>query len=178
MNSTYYENVDRIRTPNINPYSRVEYREGLYVGYRGYEKNNVEPLFPFGFGLSYTQFEYSDISVVKEGKEVVVTFKVTNAGKVAGAEVAQLYVTDDESSIQRPIKELKGFDKVFLKPGENKTLSVRLGDEAFRFYDPYLHRFVLEDGSFTISVGASVADIRLTASVNMEFLETENEVRF
>ena len=68
--------------------------------------------------------------------------------------------------------------QVFLKPGETKTLGVRLGDEAFRFYDPYLHRFVLEDGSFTISVGASVADIRLTASVNMEFLETENEVVF
>ena len=178
VSESYYENVDRIRTPNINPYSRVEYREGLYVGYRGYEKNNVEPLFPFGFGLSYTQFEYSDISVVKEGNEAVVTFDVTNTGKVAGAEVAQVYVTDDESSIQRPIKELKGFDKVFLKPGETKTLSVRLGDEAFRFYDPYLHRFVLEDGSFTISVGASVADIRLTASVNMEFLETENEVGF
>ena len=178
MNSTYYENVDRIRAPNINPYSRVEYRAGLYVGYRGYEKNNVEPLFPFGFGLSYTQFEYSDISVVKEGNEAVVTFDVTNTGKVAGAEVAQVYVSDDESSIQRPIKELKGFDKVFLEPGESRTLSIRLGDKSFRFYDPYLHRFVLEDGSFTISVGASVADIRLTASVNMEFLETENEVGF
>jgi beta-glucosidase len=107
--------------------------------------------------------------VVKEGSEAVVTFKVTNVGKVAGAEVAQVYVTDVESSLQRPAKELKGFDKVFLKPGESKTLSIRLGDKSFRFYDPYLHKFVLEDGEFTISVGASSADIRLTASVDMKF---------
>ena len=107
--------------------------------------------------------------IVKDGHEAVVTFKVTNVGKTAGAEVAQVYVTDEESSVQRPLKELKGFDKVFLKPGETGTLSIRLGKTSFRFYDPYQHQFVLEDGKFTISVGTSSADIRLASSVDMEF---------
>ena len=90
--------------------------------------------------------------------------------------MAQVYLTDVVSRLQRPVKELKGFDKVFLKPGESKTLSIRLGDQAFRFYDPYLHKFVLEDGTFTISVGSSSADIRLTASVDMDFCK--NQVEF
>lgn len=164
----YYENVDRIRPKNINPYSRVEYREGIFMGYRGYEKNKVEPLFPFGYGLSYTSFEYSDISVKGEGKEFIVTFKVKNTGKVAGAEVAQVYVTDDQCSVVRPVKELKGFEKVFLRPGEEKSLSLRLDHEAFRFYDPYKHDFVVEPGMFTVSVGSSSADIRLTESLSVE----------
>ena len=138
------------------------------MGYRGYEKNNVEPLFPFGHGLSYTSFEYSDISVNGAGKEFTVTFKVRNTGKVAGAEVAQVYVTDDQCSVVRPVKELKGFEKVFLKPGEEKTISLTLDQEAFRFYDSYKHDFVVEPGSFTVSVGSSSADIRLRASFNVE----------
>ena len=166
--ANYYENVDRIRSQKLNPYSRVEYREGIFMGYRGYEKNNVEPLFPFGYGLSYTSFEYSDISVSGKGKEFVVTFKVKNTGKVAGAEVAQVYVTDDECSVVRPVKELKGFEKVYLKPGETKTVSVILDQEAFRFYDSYKHDFVVEPGTFTVSVGSSSADIRLDASLLVE----------
>ena len=164
----YYENVDRVRSNTINPYSRVEYREGIFMGYRGYEKNNIEPLFPFGYGLSYTTFEYSDIAVAGVGKEFTITFKVKNTGKVAGAEVAQVYVSDDKCSVVRPVKELKGFEKVYLKPGETKTISVKLDQEAFRFYDLFTHDFVVEPGSFTVSVGSSSADIRLTTTLVVE----------
>ena len=166
--ANYYENVDRVRSNSINPYSRVEYREGIFMGYRGYEKNNIEPLFPFGYGLSYTSFEYSDIAVTGKGQEFTVTFKVKNTGKVAGSEVAQVYVTDDKCSVVRPVKELKGFEKVYLKPGETKTVSVKLDQEAFRFYDSFTHGFVVEPGSFTVSVGSSSADIRLTSSLVVE----------
>ena len=164
---SYYENVDRIRSKHINPYSRVEYREGLFVGYRGYDKNGVEPLFPFGFGLSYTTFEYSDIAVRKDVDKYVLTFNVRNTGKVAGAEVAQVYVGDVESSLVRPEKELKGFEKVFLNPGESKTVSITLDSKAFRFYDPYIHDFVVEPGTFTVQVGASCNDIRLSTTLDL-----------
>lgn len=164
---SYYENVDRIRSKHINPYSRVEYREGLFVGYRGYDKNGVEPLFPFGFGLSYTTFEYSDIAVRKDVDKYVLTFNVRNTGKVAGAEVAQVYVGDVESSLVRPEKELKGFEKVFLNPGESKTVSITLDSKAFRFYDPYIHDFVVESGTFTVQVGASCNDIRLSTTLDL-----------
>ena len=167
VSASYYENVPRMRGQN-NPYSRVEYREGLFVGYRGYEKAGIEPMFPFGYGLSYTSFEYSDIRVKKDAEAVVVTFDVTNVGKVAGAEVTQLYVTDEECSLIRPLKELKGFEKVFLNPGETKSVSIMLDEEAFRFYDPYEHDFVVEPGTFTISVGASSADIRLVTSIEVD----------
>ena len=166
--SNYYENVPRMRSVEINPYSRVEYREGIFVGYRGYEKNGVKPLFPFGFGLSYTTFDYSNINIVKDGKEFVVNFDVKNTGKVAAAEVAQVYVGDDECRLVRPAKELKGFGKVMLQPGESKTVSVRLDDEAFRFYDPMLRKWVVEPGMFTIHVGASSADIRLTEKLEVK----------
>ena len=166
--ANYHENVDRIRSKKINPHARVEYREGLFVGYRGYEKNGVKPLFPFGFGLSYSTFDYSNINIVKDGKEFVVNFDVKNTGKVAAAEVAQVYVGDDECSLVRPAKELKGFGKVMLQPGESKTVSVRLGEEAFRFYDPMLRQWVVEPGAFTVHVGASSADIRLTGKLNVE----------
>ena len=166
--ANYHENVDRIRSKKINPHSRVEYREGLFVGYRGYEKSGVKPLFPFGFGLSYTTFDYSNIKIAKDGKEFVVSFDVKNTGKVAGAEVAQVYVGDDECRLVRPAKELKGFEKVMLQPGETKSLSVRLGDEAFRFYDPILREWVVEPGTFTVHVGASSADIRLKGQLKVE----------
>lgn len=166
--SSYYENVDRIRPKKTNPYSRVEYREGIFVGYRGYEKNGVEPLFPFGYGLSYTTFEYSDIEVSDHGDGYVVTFDVRNVGEVAGAEVAQVYVTDSECSVVRPVKELKGFEKVFLKPGESRTVSVKLGEEAFRFYDAFIHGFVVEPGEFMVSVGSSSADIRLKTTFEVK----------
>ena len=166
--ANYHENVDRIRSKKINPHARVEYREGLFVGYRGYEENGVKPLFPFGFGLSYSTFDYSNIKIAKDGKEFVVSFDIKNTGKVAAAEVAQVYVGDDECRLVRPAKELKGFEKVMLQPGETKSLSVRLGDEAFRFYDPILREWVIEPGTFTVHVGASSADIRLTDKLEVK----------
>ena len=163
--ANYYENVPRMRVPEINPYSRNEYREGIFMGYRGYEKTGIKPLFPFGFGLSYTSFGYSDLQIVRDGREFVVSFNVKNTGKVAGAEVAQVYVTDDECSVVRPEKELKGFDKIYLKPGESKRVQVRLDDEAFRFYSLESHDFVVESGTFTVSVASSSADVRLKSTI-------------
>ena len=166
--ANYHENVDRVRSHIVNPHARVEYREGLFMGYRGYDKSNVKPLFPFGYGLSYTSFAYSNLDIKAEGKEYVVSFDLKNSGKVGGAEVAQVYVGDDECSLVRPIKELKGFDKVYLKAGETKRVSIRLDEEAFRFYDPIERRFKVEPGTFTVHVGASSADIRLTGKLNVK----------
>ncbi len=166
--ANYHENVDRVRSKDINPHARVEYREGIFMGYRGYEKNGVKPLFPFGFGLSYTNFEYSNLDIKADGKEFVVSFDIKNTGKVAAAEVAQVYVGDDKCSVVRPEKELKGFDKVYLKAGETKRVSVRLDDEAFRFFDPIERQFKVEAGDFTIKVGSSSADIRLTGKLTVK----------
>ena len=146
----------------------VEYKESVLVGYRWYESKNIEPLFPFGFGLSYTSFEYSSLDIKPEGKEFVVSFDIKNTGKMAGSEAAQVYVGDDECSLVRPAKELKGFDKVYLKVGETKRVSVRLDDEAFRFFDPIERKFKIEPGQFTVYVGASSADIRLTGKLTVE----------
>ena len=166
--ANYHENVDRIRSKEINPHSRVEYREGIFMGYRGYDKTGVKPLFPFGFGLSYTSFEYSNLEIKGEGKEFVVSFDVKNIGKVDGAEVAQVYVHDDVCSLIRPEKELKGFSKVMLKAGETKRVEIRLDDEAFRFFDPIERQFKVEAGDFTIKVGSSSADIRLTGKLTVK----------
>ena len=166
--ANYHENVDRVRSTEINPHSRVEYREGIFMGYRGYEKNGIKPLFPFGYGLSYTTFAYSNLDIKGEGKEFVVSFNVKNTGKVAAAEVAQVYVGDDVCSVVRPTKELKGFTKVYLKAGESKRVSVRLDDEAFRVFDPIERQFKVEAGDFTIKVGSSSADIRLTGKLTVK----------
>jgi beta-glucosidase len=166
--ASYHENVDRIRDPKINPYSRVEYREGLFMGYRGYDKSGVKPLFPFGFGLSYTTFEYSDLQIAQDGAEFVVSYNVKNTGKKAGAEVSQVYVKDNEASLVRPEKELKGFEKTYLKPGETKRVSVRLDDEAFRMFNPIKHQWVVEPGEFTVFVGSSSADLRLTGKLTVK----------
>ena len=164
---SYYENVPRMRPESVNPYSRNEYKEGIFVGYRGYDKSGVKPLYPFGYGLSYTTFEYSNMKILREDDEFLVVFDVKNTGKVAGAEVVQVYVTDDECSVIRPVKELKGFEKVWLRAGETKRVEVRLDEEAFRYYDIIKHCFMVESGDFTVSVGASAADIRLTGKLNL-----------
>ena len=142
----------------------VEYREGLYVGYRYFETANVPVLFPFGFGLSYTTFEYSDLTV--SDKEA--SFTVKNTGKVDGAEVAQLYVSAKNPSIYRPVKELKGFVKVFLKAGESKTLKIALDDKAFRYFNVKTDKFEIDGGEYEILIGASVADIRLKGAVTVK----------
>jgi len=144
---------------------RVEYKEGVFLGYRHFDKSGIEPLFPFGFGLSYTTFAYRNLTVtpdkISAGQKVTVTFEVTNTGKRTGAEVAQVYVSDVESSLPRPVKELKAFNKVWLKPGETKTLSFHLDQSALSFYDPKKNAWVAEPGEFEVLVGSSSRDIKL-----------------
>ncbi len=147
----------------------VQYREGIFVGYRYYDFKQIEPLFPFGHGLSYTTFEYSDIKLssnaVNADDELTVSVKVKNTGKIEGKEVVQLYVTDKEASVIRPVKELKGFEKVSLKPGETKNVMFKLKKRAFAFYCEAAHDWLVEEGDFIISVGSSSRDIRLTDEV-------------
>ncbi len=154
----------------------VEYRESVYVGYRYYDSANIPVRFPFGHGLSYTTFEYSDIKLsansIKDTDTLTVSFKIKNTGDRDGAEAAQLYVSDVESTIYRPVKELKGFKKVFLKAGEEKEVSIDLEKRAFAFYNVDAHAWQVESGEFRILVGASSRDIRLTASVNVESTDT------
>ena len=142
----------------------VEYAEGIYVGYRGFDKHNVEPLFPFGHGLSYTTFDYSQLKVspakIVAGKAVSVSVSVRNSGTRAGAEVVQLYLQPPPSRVDRPVKELKGFGRVMLQPGETRTVSFELDKAAMSFYDSAAHDWAAEPGRFTVLVGASSRDIR------------------
>lgn len=149
----------------------VEYRESVYVGYRYFDKANKEVAYPFGHGLSYTKFEYSDISVsaneIKEGTPLIVKCTVSNVGQVAGAEVVELYVADKESTIYRPVKELKGFKKVYIEPGKSREVEFVLDSRAFAYYNTEINDWHIESGEFDILVGASSRDIRLTATVNV-----------
>jgi beta-glucosidase len=140
------------------------YKEGLLVGYRWFDAKKIEPAFPFGYGLSYTTFKYSDLKLVPaDGTNEIVTaqFEIKNTGKVAGAEVAQLYVHEKNPSVMRPEKELKGFKKVFLKPGETQTVTIPLDQRAFAFYDPAKTGWVAETGDYQIEIGSSSRDVRL-----------------
>lgn len=148
---------------------RVTYTEGVFVGYRGYDRSGVRPRYPFGYGLSYTDFGYSDLKVQRLKKNTVsVEFKVSNTGDFDGSEIAQVYVGDIESSVLRPVKELKGFSKVHLKAGESAMVKIVLDEDAFSFYDINRKEFVLEPGEFRIYVGSSSADILLEESVNLK----------
>jgi beta-glucosidase len=149
----------------------VNYAEGIYVGYRYYDTKNVEPQFSFGYGLSYTTFEYSGLQV-KPGKAageqpIEVSLRVRNTGKRAGAEVVELYVHDGHSRIDRPAHELKGFSRVELKPGEMKTVQMKLDRSAFSYWSPEAKKWVAEPGTFGIEIGASSRDIRLRAPVEL-----------
>ena len=150
----------------------VEYREGIFVGYRYYDKKKMDVLFPFGYGLSYTTFAYSNLKVDKESMKdtdtMAVSVDVTNTGKMAGKEVVQLYVADKESTVIRPIKELRDFAKVELAPGETKTVSFTLGKRAFAYYSVKLHDWHVETGEFDIMIGQSSRDIVLTKTVTVE----------
>ncbi len=151
---------------------RTEYREGIFVGYRYYDKKNLPVLFPFGHGLSYTEFAYSDLTFdktsLKDTDTLQVSVKVKNVGKRAGKEIVQLYVQDNESSVIRPVKELKGFEKVELAPGEEKTVSFTLEKRSFAFYDTELADWRVETGEFTIHIGKSSRDIQLSGTVTVE----------
>jgi len=143
----------------------TRYSEGVFIGYRGYDKSGIKPLFPFGHGLSYTEFAYRDLKIspatAERGQEVTVSFEVTNFGQRAGAGVPQLYVGDPESSVPRPVKELKGFQRVYLEPGETQRVTLKLDARSMSFYDVKGRGWRQEPGVFTVMVGRSSADIVL-----------------
>lgn len=149
-----------------------EHRESVYIGYRYYDAAGKDVVFPFGYGLSYTTFEYSDLKVsadsIKDTETLTVTFKVKNTGDRDGAEVAELYVADKESTIFRPVKELRAFKKVFLKAGEEAEISLDLDKRAFAFFNVNTNDWFVESGEFDILVGSSSADIKLSKTVTVE----------
>jgi len=149
-----------------NPLKQT-YKDDIYVGYRYYDTYQVAPQFAFGHGLSYTTFDYGKLAVTPGVQQATVALTVRNTGKTAGAEVVQLYVKDVQSTVKRPEKELKAFEKVFLKPGESKTITLKLPAEAFQYYDEAGKRWVLEPGRFDLLVGSSSRDIRQTGSVTL-----------
>jgi len=149
----------------------VRYGEGLFIGYRYYDAKDQPVLFPFGHGLSYTSFAYSNpklsAATFDDVDGLTVSVDVTNTGRVAGKEIVQVYVHDRKSGLVRPPKELKGFAKVELQPGETVTVAIQLGFRAFAFYHPGYKQWITENGEFDILIGASVADIRCTASATL-----------
>lgn len=148
---------------------RVEYREGVFIGYRYYEKKQIKPAFPFGFGLSYTSFEYSDLRLDKgemtDKDKLGVTLTVKNIGSLFGQEVVQLYVASNDSKIIRPNKELKEFIKIGLEAGESKEIEFELNKRAFAYYDTYINDWHVDTSTYQICVGSSSQDIRLTSEV-------------
>ena len=150
----------------------AEHTESIYIGYRYYDTAEKDVLFPFGYGLSYTQFKYSNLKLskkkIKDTDTLTVSYKIKNVGNCDGAEISQVYVSDKESAIFRPAKELKGFKKVFLKAGEETTVEIELPKRAFAFYNAEAASWQVESGDFEILVGASSRDIKLTSNVFVE----------
>ena len=170
----YMAHADGAKFPNPK---KVFYHDGIFVGYRGFEKREIEPLFAFGHGLSYTTFEYSNLQLsateAMAGNRIdetilEATVTITNRGDRAGKEVVQLYISDVESSVIRPKKELKGFEKVELQPGESKTITFSLTPEALAFYNENSSSWTVESGEYRVLIGASSADIRLDKSFTLQ----------
>jgi len=155
----------------LHPLFDVPYNEGIFVGYRWYDKKSIEPLYHFGSGLSYTSFSYSDLKVsaktVHAGEILRVTFTVTNTGKVAGSETAQLYIRDMDSKHPRPVKELKGFEKISLQPGESGKVVIVLTGMDFSYWSPEFKNWYTEPGEFSIMVGSSSNQIALTKDIEI-----------
>jgi len=147
------------------------YAEGLYVGYRAFDARNIAPQFPFGYGLSYTTFDYANVAVSSSQWDtsgaITVTAQITNTGKVAGAEVAELYIEPKSPRVDRPIRELKGFDRVKLAPGESQTVTFTLNPRDFAYCDVRGKQWRADQGDYTIEVGGSSRDLPLTAPVSL-----------
>lgn len=160
--NSYYDNR------NI-PHKRVQYSEGIFVGYRGYDNSGIAPLYPFGFGMSYTEFKYNDSITIEKlsSDKICVKFSITNIGNYDAAEVSQIYVKDVRASVPRPVKELKGYEKVFLKKGETKEISVVLDKESFSYYDVDNKSFIMESGEFEIMIGSSSMNLPLRKIVQL-----------
>lgn len=153
----------------------VEYHERIYMGYRYYDKKKLPVLFPFGHGLSYTSFAYSELTLDRESmtdqEQLIVTCRIKNTGDRPGREAVQLYVRDAQSSVGRPVRELKGFTKVELMPGEEREVSFELDKRSFAYYEPKIHDWYVESGTFIVEIGASSRDIRLQAQVQVNGTE-------
>lgn len=166
LNETYpirYEDTPAFRHfPSTE--KNAEFRESIYVGYRYYDSSRIRVQYPFGFGLSYTEFTYSDLSVDVEGA----TITIANTGKCDGAEVVQMYVGLDNAIVFRPAKELKGFQKVYLKEGERRTIHIPFDDKTFRYWNVKTNKWEIEMGIYKVMIGASVSDIRLEADLTVE----------
>jgi beta-glucosidase len=151
---------------------RTTYNEGIFVGYRGFDASNTQPLFPFGYGLSYTTFEYSGLSITPaklvHGQSARVRLTIRNTGTRPGTEIVQLYVHDGHSNVPRPPRELKGLQRVSLSPGESRTVEFTVNQDAFSFYSNQKHDWAIEPGSFDLSAGSSSRDLRLTARLEFE----------
>jgi beta-glucosidase len=162
---SYYPNV-------AGDANGVKYTESIFVGYRHFDKDRVKPLFPFGYGLSYTTFKYSNLSVspaaFKQGQDVTVSFDITNTGSREGAETSEVYVGDKHASLPRPVKELKGFSKVDLKPGETRHVTLALNPRAFQYWDEKGQQWKADAGDFDVLVGPSSVDIALTGKATLE----------
>ena len=152
---------------NRDRYPFTTYGEGIFLGYRGVEHFGVQPLYAFGYGLTYTSFEYSDATVTKAGNGFDVTFTVRNTGKADAKEVAQVYVVPENPSVMRPARELKGYEKLLVPKGASQKYTVHLGPEAFSYYDVKTHDWKLDPGKYRILIGASSQDIRLEVPVTL-----------
>jgi beta-glucosidase len=152
----------------------VRYSEGIFVGYRAYDRQGIKPLFPFGYGLSYTQFEYSNLHIDPIDRadpcDLNVSFDLQNTGQTAGAEVVELYVGENSPKVERPVRELKGFQKVPLQPGQSRRITIPLNRRSFSYFDPAAHRWTVDSGEYEISVGASSRDLRLKQNVELTAL--------
>jgi beta-glucosidase len=150
----------------------ANYGEGIFIGYRYYDKKKIEPIFPFGYGLSYTTFGYSDINTnttsAKDSDDITISVKVKNTGKIAGKEVVQLYVHEQETEIARPENELKHFEKVSLLPGEEKTVSFKLTSRDFAYYNAKSHDWVVKSGKFDVLVGSSSRNLSLKQTIDIQ----------
>jgi beta-glucosidase len=146
---------------------KVFYREGIFVGYRYFDHAGVKPLFPFGYGLSYTAFAYRRLAVTPDGLNERVAFDVKNTGSRAGAEVAEVYVQEEHPLVPRPVKELKGFARVSLRPGQSQRVRINLARSAFAYYDTVIHNWKVDPGQYNILVGSSSEDIRLRGTASL-----------
>ena len=156
----------------------VEYKESIYVGYRYYDKKGCEVLFPFGFGLSYTEFQYSDLNIIFEKEKINISFKIKNIGKYKGKEIAQIYVSKENSGVFRPLKELKGFEKVELNPEEEKTINTSINQNSLKYFDIQKNKWILENGTYNILIGKSSTDIILSEKVYINSKEEISKNKF
>ena len=145
-----------------------DYKDDIYVGYRLYDTKNIPVVYPFGYGLSYTNFEYKNLKVEQKEDNFVISYDITNVGNVDGKEISQLYISALDNQIDRPKKELKGFNKVFLKAGETKNIQIEIKRDAFAYFDESIDDWKVLPGTYKIQIGKSCADIELNKDIKID----------